>query len=316
VRSSEAAVAAGPQQKRKESTLSKIKKNYVLYLFLLPAIVYLTIFNYVPMYGIQIAFKNYNSFDGINGSPWVGMLQFSRFFSSYNCVNLICNTLFLSLYLLVATFPLPILLALVLNYATLDKLKKVTQTVTYAPHFISTVVMVGMILVFFSSNGVVNQFIKFAGLPTTDILGTPGTFRNLYVWTDVWQHTGWNCIIYIAALAGVNPELHEAAIVDGANKMQRIWNIDIPTLMPTAIILLILQTGNLMNVGFEKAYLMQNGVNISSSEIISTYVYKIGILGAQFSYSTAIGLFNNVINFILLLTVNKVASRTSETSLW
>jgi putative aldouronate transport system permease protein len=302
--------------RKREYKWKKVRQNYILYLFLLPAVVYILIFHYIPIYGIQIAFKDFEATQGILGSPWVGWIHFRRFFESYQCFDLIRNTLVLSVYSLIAGFPMPIILALILNYSTMNRLKKFTQTVTYAPHFISTVVMVGMILVVFSPTGMVNQFIKLAGGSSKEFIGNPAVFRHLYVWSSVWKNTGWSCIIYIATLAGVNPELHEAAIVDGANKINRIWHIDIPSILPTTIILLILQLGSLMSIGFEKAYLMQNSVNLSVSEIISTYVYKMGIQGAQYSYSTAIGLLNNVINFLLLITVNKIASKVSDSSLW
>ena len=218
-------------------------------------------------------------------------------------------------YQIVASFAFPILLALLLNYCVSNKLRKVTQMVTYAPHFISTVVLVGMLNVFLSESGIINHLLNLLGLRSVPFLSDAGMFRHIYVWSHIWQRTGYNSVIYIAALAGVNPELHEAAIVDGANKLQRILHIDLPAIMPTAIILLIMSTGNMLSLGFEKVYLMQNDLNLGVSEIISTYVYKIGLLNAQYSYSTAIGLFNNVINLIVLLTVNKIADKLSGTSL-
>ncbi len=226
------------------------------------------------------------------------------------------NTLLLSFYQLLAGFPVPILLALVFNYTTLKKLGKFGQTITFMPHFISTVVLVGMLYVFLGTSGIVNQIIKLLGGVEVAFWGEADFFRHIYVWSDVWQNMGWNAVIYITALAGVSPELHEAAIVDGATKMQRIIHVDFPALLPTMVTLLILNTGSVLNVGFEKAYLMQNDINVTVSEIISTYVYKTGLIGAQFSYSTAIGLFNNAINFILLLIVNKASKKVSGTGLW
>ena len=295
--------------------LNKVTRNWVLYLFLLPTLIYLLIFNYWPMYGVQIAFRNFNPTKGIWGSPWVGMKNFDKFFHSYMFKDLLTNTIVLSVYQIVASFAFPILLALLLNYCVSNKLRKVTQMVTYAPHFISTVVLVGMLNVFLSESGIINHLLNLLGLRSVPFLSEAGMFRHIYVWSHIWQRTGYNSVIYIAALAGVNPELHEAAIVDGANKLQRILHIDLPAIMPTAIILLIMSTGNMLSLGFEKVYLMQNDLNLGVSEIISTYVYKIGLLNAQYSYSTAIGLFNNVINLIVLLTVNKIADKVSGTSL-
>ena len=295
--------------------LNKVTRNWVLYLFLLPTLIYLLIFNYWPMYGVQIAFRNFKPTKGIWGSPWVGMKNFDKFFHSYMFKDLLTNTIVLSVYQIVASFAFPILLALLLNYCVSNKLRKVTQMVTYAPHFISTVVLVGMLNVFLSESGIINHLLNLLGLRSVPFLSDAGMFRHIYVWSHIWQRTGYNSVIYIAALAGVNPELHEAAIVDGANKLQRILHIDLPAILPTAIILLIMSTGNMLSLGFEKVYLMQNDLNLGVSEIISTYVYKIGLLNAQYSYSTAIGLFNNVINLIVLLTVNKIADKVSGTSL-
>lgn len=295
--------------------LNKVTRNWVLYLFLLPTLIYLLIFHYWPMYGVQIAFRNFKPTKGIWGSPWVGMKNFDKFFHSYMFKDLLTNTIVLSVYQIVASFAFPILLALLLNYCVSNKLRKVTQMVTYAPHFISTVVLVGMLNVFLSESGIINHLLNLLGLRSVPFLSDAGMFRHIYVWSHIWQRTGYNSVIYIAALAGVSPELHEAAIVDGANKLQRILHIDLPAILPTAIILLIMSTGNMLSLGFEKVYLMQNDLNLGVSEIISTYVYKIGLLNAQYSYSTAIGLFNNVINLVVLLTVNKIADKVSGTSL-
>ena len=297
--------------------LKQMRANYFLYIFLLPATVYLLIFCYGPMYGIQIAFRDFRAFLGITGSPWVGLKHFKLFFNSPRFFVLLQNTLTLSLYSLAASFPLAIILALVLNYTPHHGLKRFAQTVSYAPHFISTVVLVGMLNVFFSPrSGFVNTILGMFGVDPIFFLGDPKWFKHMYVWSGVWQSTGWGSIIYLAALSGVSPDLHEAAIIDGANKLQRIWNIDIPTIMPTMVILLVMNFGSIMNVGYEKVFLMQNDLNLSASEIISTYTYKIGLQGAQYSYSTAIGLFNNVINFVMLVIVNRVARALSGSSLW
>lgn len=294
-----------------------IRRNFVLYLFLLPMLLYVAVFNYAPLYGLQIAFKNFIASEGVLGSPWVGFAHFEKFFSSPLFGSLLANTLILSLYQLVVSFPIPILLALVLHYTPGRKLKRITQTATYAPYFISTVVLVGMLLVFFDpTSGVGTQLLRKLGMTNPQLTMDPEAFRHLYVWSGVWQSTGWASVIYIATLAGVSPELHEAAIVDGATKMQRILHVDFPVIIPTAIILLILNCGNVMNLGFEKVYLMQTSPNLAVSEIISTYVYKIGLQGQQYSYASAIGLFNNAINFVILIAVNQAARRLGETSLW
>jgi putative aldouronate transport system permease protein len=301
----------------KKSLWKRMKENYMLYLFLLPALLYVAFFCYAPLYGIQIAFKNFSAYKGIWDSPWVGFQHFETFFSSYRFWLLLKNTLVISLYSLIAGFPAPIILALMINYIQNPHFKKWTQTLTYAPHFISTVVMVGMLNMFLSpSSGFVNTFLKTIGLDAVYFFGEAPLFKHVYVWSGVWQGAGWGAIIYIAALAGVSPELHEAAIIDGATKIKRVWYIDLPALLPTAIILLIMNAGSIMSVGFEKAFLMQTDLNLNASEIISTYVYKIGLQNAEYSYSTAIGLFNNVINLILLIAVNQMAKHFSETSLW
>jgi putative aldouronate transport system permease protein len=295
----------------------KWKKSWELYLLLLPGLIYFILFCYIPMYGVQLAFKDYIATKGITGSPWVGFTNFNRFFNSYQFKQLLKNTLGLSLYQLAAGFPLPIVLALLLNQVRSSKFKKLVQTVTYAPHFISIVVLVSLVNIFSSVNGgLFNGIVKLFGHEPILFTGTEAYFNDIYVWSGVWQNAGWNAIIYLAALSSVSPDLHEAAIVDGANKLKRIWHIDIPSILPTAIILLILNFGQIMSLGFEKAYLMQNSLNIGSSEIISTYVYKIGILNAQYGFATAVGLFNSLINFTLLLTVNKITNKLGHSGLW
>ncbi len=295
-----------------------IVKNWLLYLFLLPCLTYIILFNYIPLYGIQIAFKDFRAVLGIWGSPFADpwFSHFARFFNSYQFTTLLYNTLSLSIYQLLVSFPLPIILALVLNYTTMPKLKKMAQTMTFAPHLISVVVIAGMLVVFCGSNGLFNQILQLFGIAPIAFLGSASIYQSVYVWSSVWQHTGYQAVIYVAALTSVNDELHEAAIVDGANKLKRIWHIDLPAIMPTMIILLIMNVGSLMSVGFEKSLLLQNSLNLERSEIISTYVYKIGLQSAQYSYATAIGLFNNIISFILLLTVNRIARKVSGNSLW
>lgn len=308
-----------PKEARKRNQkklMVHLRKTWMLYVFVLPAILYLLILNYLPMYGIQIAFKDYRSIQGIIGSEWVGFKHFAEFFGSYQFFQLLENTLVLSFYGLIAGFPIPIILALLLNYTISPKLKKMTQLVTYIPHFISTVVFCGMIFVLLGNDGIYNQILHLFGLNGIDFMTKGENFRHVYVWTNVFKGMGWSSIIYIAALTSVDPQIHEAAIVDGASKLQRIFHIDLPTIMPTIIILLILNLGRIMGVGFEKAYLLQNNLNLEYSEIIATYVYKVGIQGGQFSYSTAIGLFNNIINFILLISVNRISKKVSNISLF
>lgn len=300
------------------------KKNYLykwqLYLLLLPSLAYIIIFAYIPLAGIQIAFKKYDMALGIWGSPWVGFDQFKRFLTSYKFVTILKNTLVLSFYSLLAGFPLPIILALLLNAFPGKKYKKLVQTVSYMPHFISTVVIVGMLMQLLNPRvgafGVLYQHLTGELLP--NIMAKPAAFKHLYVWSGIWQGLGWSSIIYIAALSGVDEELHEAAMVDGASRFQRVLHIDFPAILPTVTIMLILNAGSIMGVGFEKAYLMQNTLNLSSSEIISTYVYKIGLVvgTGDFSYSTAIGLFNSIINFLLLVTVNSISRKVSDSSLF
>ena len=295
--------------------IRKITKNWELYLFLLPTLAYFVIFVYIPMYGVQIAFKDFSAINGIWGSPWVGIEHFRSFFNSYYVVDIIRNTVGISLYQLAVGFPFPIILALLMNELKNERFKKFFQTVTYAPHFISTVVMAGMIISFLSpSTGIINFAIKALGGKVVNFMVEPMWFKTIYVFSGVWQNAGWGTIIYLAVLATVDIQLYDSAIIDGATKLQKIWHIDIPSILPTIVILLILSTGHIMSVGFEKVFLLQNPLNLDSSEIISTYVYKSGLLQAQYSFSTAIGLFNSVINFILLVLVSKISKRISEVS--
>ncbi|MFB5662671.1 ABC transporter permease [Alteribacillus sp. HJP-4] len=283
---------------------------------LLP-ISYFIIFKYVPMAGTVIAFKNYNVIEGIWGSPWVGMQHFENFFKNPVAWDLIQNTLYLSLYQLVVSFPLPILLALALNEIRNGIFKRSVQMFTYAPYFISTVVIVSMIIILLSPRtGVINLFAGIFGFEASNLMGDPDMFRSIFVWSDVWQQTGYAAIIYLAALAGIDKQQYEAARVDGASRIQRIMNVDIPGIMPAIMIILILSVGNLMALGFEKVYLMQNPLNLSTSEILQTYVYKMGIINANFSFSAAVGLFNSIINLILLVFVNWLSRRATGNSLW
>lgn len=301
---------------QRHRTFVKLKKTWVLYLFVLPAFVYILVLHYFPMYGLQMAFQDYDPMKGFAGSEWVGFSQFTEFFQSYQFGDLIRNTFLLSLYGIVAGFPLPILYALLLNYIPGNRFRKASQMITYAPHFISTVVFCGMVWLFMAQDGIINNLLGLIGINGPDYMGIPSAFPHIYVWSGVLQGFGFGSIIYISALSGVSPELHEAAIVDGATKLQRMVHIDLPSIAPTAIILLIMSAGNLLSVGFEKAFLLQNAVNMEYSEVISTYTYRIGIQGTQFSYASAIGLFNNMFSFIVLIIVNRISGKVSETSLW
>lgn len=297
-------------------TAARISKNWGLYLLLLPAVVLLLLFTYKPMYGVIIAFKDYHPALGITGSPWAGFKYFEKFFNSYQFEVTLKNTLYISLYSF-ATFPIPIVFALLVNQMRQNLYRRFFQTVTYMPHFISTVVLVGIMMILLSpGNGLIGNIYRLFGAEAPNLMGSAGLFSSLYVWSDVWQQTGWNSIIYLAALSAISPSLYEAARVDGASRWQTVRLIDLPMLMPTAITLLILRIGGLLGVGFEKVFLMQNNLNISGSEVISTYVYKIGLLSAQYSFSSAINLFNTIINLILLITVNQISKKYSENSIW
>lgn len=294
----------------------RIRKSRQLYLFVLPAFLIILIFSYGPMYGVIIAFKDYMPSLGILGSPWVGFKHFQRFFDSYYFWDLIKNTVGISVYSLVVGFPLPIILALALNEIKDGPFKKITQTVTYAPNFIAVVVMVGMVIAFLSpSTGIINHFLELIGMERINFMTDPKWFKTVYVLSGVWQGTGWGSVIYLAALSGVDTQLHEAATIDGASRIQRVWYINLPTIMPTMVILLIMSFGSIMSVGFEKIILMQNPLNMESSNVISTFVYQQGLLDAQYSFAAAVGLFNSLINSILLILVNAVAKRLSDSSL-
>lgn len=296
---------------------TNLKRNWILYLFLVPMILYLLIFNYGPMYGIQIAFKDFYANLGIWNSPWVGFKHFDRFFNSYYFWRLLKNTLALSLYNLLL-FPLPVIFALMLNELRSEKFKKLTQTLTYAPYFISVVVVVGMVFIFFDAQtGLMNHFLNALGLNTQSFLTDPKWFRHLYVWSGQWQGLGWGTIVYLAALSGVNPELHEAAKIDGATRIQRIININIPSIMPTIITLFILSLGSFMSTGFEKVLLLSNSLNAETSDIIQKFVYEIGLIEGQYSFAAAIGLFESLINVMLIIGANYITRKISRSGrLW
>ncbi|WP_103061735.1 ABC transporter permease [Actinomyces qiguomingii] len=294
-----------------------LKRYWQLWVMVLPATAFVLVFAYVPMYGIQLAFREFDFAAGLTGGKFVGLKYFQQFFESPMFATLMRNTVLISISTLVLGFIAPIILALLINQLMRSRIKRWVQTITYLPHFISVVVIVGMLQVFLSpSDGLLTRLLAFVGISGTNFLGDTGSFVPVYVLSDIWQHAGWNSIIYLAALAGVNTQLYEAARIDGANRWQLIRHVDIPALVPTMIILLILNMGNVLNTGFEKVFLMQNTLNLPISEVIATYTYKIGILSSQFSYSTAIGLFNTLINFTFLVLANRIAKRVSDTSLW
>ncbi len=299
------------------SLKQRIWSNRGLYVLLTPMLGYFIIFNVFPLWGLQIALRDYKPSLGITGSSWAGLKYVEKFITSYSFWTLLKNTLILGVYCFVICLPLAMVLALVLKYLPLRKTSRFVQVASYAPHFISMVVMVGMLKTFLMpGSGVVNVLLTKLGHEAIDFMGNASYFPHLYAWTRVWSHMGFNAIIFVAGLTGVSEDLHEAAIVDGANKWQRILNIDIPAIMPTMIILMIMESGNLLNVGFEKVFLMQTSSNLAASEVISTFTYKMGLLNTQYSYAAAIGLFNNVINCIILIFVNKIAQKTTDASLW
>lgn len=297
------------KQKRNLQRLRRdLRRSLPLYLLLLPACVYLFVFEYMPMYGVQIAFRDYTVRGGIWGSKWVGLKHFINFFNFPNFWMLMRNTMTLSAYGLLL-FPLPIVFALMVNEVHNMKFKKTVQMISYMPHFLSTVIICSMVRMFFATDGVVSNALEFFGAAERNYLYIPKYFSHLYVWSGQWSGIGWASIIYIAALAGVPAELIEAAKIDGAGRMRVIWHINIPCIMPTMVILLILRCGSILSIGFEKVFLLQNPLNLSVSQTISTYVYQIGMRGGEFSYSSAIGLFNNIVNILLLLFVNGIAKK-------
>lgn len=312
----DAAVLSPIQSRRGSGLIRNIAKRYDLYLMLLLPIAWYLIFHYGPLYGLQIAFKNFNPAKGIMGSPWEGFGHFERFFDSYYFWRLLWNTVSINLFSLLIAFPIPIMLALLVNEIRSKTYSKWLQNITYIPHFISVVVIVGILNVFLSPTGPINMLIEAVGGSSVRFLESAGWFKTIFIGSNIWQNMGWQSIIYIAALSGVNPQLYEAAKMDGASRLRRIWHVSLPGIAPVIVILLILDIGHFMNVGFEKILLMQNNLNLESSDVISTFVYTTGILKGEYSYTAAIGLFNSVINLILLLLVNRFARKTSETSLW
>ncbi|WP_257348912.1 ABC transporter permease [Pseudalkalibacillus decolorationis] len=304
--------------KKSKSLIRDIKNGWQLYVIFLLPLLYILVFKYYPMYGASIAFKDFDPVAGILGSPWVGMEHIIKFIKSYEFWGVMKNTLLLGLYEVLAGFPLPIILALSLNYIYKKKFKKAAQMITYAPHFISVVVMVGIIFIILDPMGPLNDLISLFGFSPINFMGESELFMSIYVWSGIWQNVGFGCIIFLAALAGVSPALHEAAIIDGASILRRIWHIDIPCIAPTIVVLLILNMGNFLDTGFEKVLLMQNPLNLSASEIIDTYVYKVGLTSPipQYSYAAAIGLFKSIIGLILIVGANRMAKKVGQEGLW
>lgn len=311
-------VGVAPRVKSgRSSLLRSIATRYDLYLMLLIPIVWYLVFHYGPMYGVQIAFKNFSPAKGILGSKWVGLDNLERFFDSYYFWRLLWNTISINLYSLLFAFPVPILLAVLISEIRSKTYSKIVQNITYIPHFISIVVMVGLLTLFFSPRGgPINTIIEALGGEPVRFMDSAAWFKPIFIGSNIWQSMGWQSIIYIAALSGVNPQLYEAAKMDGAGRLRRIWHVSLPGILPVIVILLILDIGHFMNVGFEKILLMQNNLNLESSDVISTFVYTTGILKGEYSYTAAIGLFNSVINLTLLVLVNRFARKKAETSLW
>ncbi|WP_205650203.1 ABC transporter permease [Actinoplanes solisilvae] len=315
------ASAPAPQMARRKSRWTEAKRawrlHWQLYLLIIVPLAYFVIFKYIPMAFNVIAFKEYSPVLGPWASEWVGLRNFELLFTNPVFGTLLKNTFILAFYLVLASFPIPILLAIALNEIRNGWFKRTVQMVTYAPYFISTVVVVSMTILLLSPEvGLVTKGLDAIGVPAMNLLGEPDFFRHIYVWSDIWQTMGYSAVIYLAALAGIDPALHEAAKIDGASRLQRIRNVDIPGIMPTAVIMLILGVGNMMAIGFEKAFLLQNNLNLAQSEIIPTYVYKTGLINADFSMATAVGLFNSVVNLCLLLAVNFIAKRVTGNGLW
>ncbi|MBW7453059.1 ABC transporter permease [Paenibacillus sepulcri] len=290
--------------------------NRYLYVMMLPVIAYYAVFHYAPMYGVLIAFKDYSPMKGIMGSEWVGLAHFKAFFDSYYFLRVLKNTIVISLYSLIFEFPAPILLALMINEIRSKAYKKIVQSVTYMPYFISMIVIAGLIRDFTDSRGVINTIYMFFGGDGTAMLQHPDLFRPIYILSEIWQKVGWESIIYLAALMGIDQEQYEAARIDGAGRLKQIWYVTLPGILPTIVILFILRMGNLLNVGFEKIILLYNPVIYENADVISSFVYRKGLLEFSWSYSTAVGVFNSIINLMLLVMANWISRRVSNNSLW
>lgn len=302
---------------KKKSLKSSVKNNWQLYVLILPAVIYFFVFNYMPLYGIQIAFKDYKAVNGIFGSAWVGLKHFTTFFDAYYFKRLLSNTFLLNIYYLLWSFPIPLILAILLNQIRGAKKKRFVQTSIYVPYFISTVVLAGMLYIFLSpTSGIFNILREAMGLKAIDYMSDPSAFRSIYIISGIWQSAGWGTILYIASLTGVDQELYEAAEIDGANIWQKIRFIDLPSLVPVAMMVFILDCGRLLSSDTNKALVMQTAGNIPTSDIIGLYVYNVGLGSGQFSYTAAIGLFVNLINFVLIISVNKLSKKVTDVGLF
>lgn len=305
---------SGARWERIRNTLHKDK---YLWLLIIPGIVYYLVFLYAPMCGLVISFENYSPFRGVLGGPWVGFKWFEQFFNSQFFWRLMKNTILLNIYSLLWGFPAPIIFALLLNEARNRRFKRISQTMSYLPHFVSTVVIVGIIFNLLDPDqGLINMAIEALGGESVNFISDPRWFRTVYIASGIWQEIGWGCIIYLAALAGIDPQLYEAATVDGASKLRQIWHITLPGIVPTIIIMLILSMGNMFSVGYEKIILMYNPNNYSTADVINTYVYRRGVVGSEYSFGTAVGLFQSAISFMLVILVNKISRKVSDISLW
>ena len=309
-------ISTGKKSSFGSRLIKDILKNRYVYLLALPVIAYYVIFCYIPMYGVTLAFMDFSPVKGYFGSPWIGLKHFTSFFNSYYFTRLLTNTLLLNIYDLLWGFPAPIILALLINELRAKRFKRVVQTISYLPHFVSMVVIAGIIRQFCSADGFVNQIVALFGGTKSDLLSFPELFRTIYISSGIWQGVGFGTIIYLAAISSINPELYDAAYVDGAGRFRQALNVTLPSIMPTVIILLILRIGSMMNVGFEKIILLYSPVTYETADVISTFVYRKGLIESNFSYSTAVGLFNSVINFALLIFANKLSRKVSESSLW
>lgn len=304
--------------KKKPNVFNTFKRDYQLWIMIIPAIIVIFVFQYVPMYGLQLAFRTYSLKTGITGGTWVGMKYFKQFFAAPNGIALILNTIKIAGLSIIIGFPFPIVLALLFNQLRSKKFQRVLQTTAYMPHFISIVVLVSMLNIFLNNDGIFTHALRTIGIFGEDFnpIGSANAFLPIYLISGIWQEVGWGSIIYLAALSGVDKQLYDACKIDGASRLQIIWHVDIPAIMPTVILILILNAGNILNVGFDKIYLMTNSMNASRTQVISTYTYSIGLGSHQYSYATAIGLFNTVVNFVCLTLVNTIAKHVGETSLW
>lgn len=302
-------------KKKKSDFFKRLYRCRMLYLMILPSLITVFIFHYIPIYGVQIAFKSYRTSLGIWGSEWVGLKHFITFLNHPNFRRILWNTIWISLCSLM-TFPLPVIFSLMLNEMRNEKLKKICQTITYAPHFVSTVVVCSMTILFLNRDGLINILRSFVGGEAIDFMSVPSAFAPIFAISGLWSGLGWGTIVYLATLSGVSQELIEAAKIDGATRLQIIWHVHLPHLKPTIVTLFILRLGSLLSVGFEKTFALQNPLNMEASSIISTYVYEMGIVNQQFSYSAAIGLFNNIINIILVISANALSKKVAQVGLW